>query len=251
MAGLTVAPEWLRPEWAAPDRVRALATTRAGGCSTGDHASLNLGAHVGDPLARVVENRRALHRAADLPSQPRWLKQLHGTNVVRAEETRRSPEADAAWTDAPGVVCAVLTADCLPVLFCDRGARAVAAAHAGWRGLSSGILRATVDTLRAQGIAPGELMAWLGPAISANAYEVDAPVRDAFAGRLPGAESCFTETRPGHWACDLYGLARLELGALGVQDVSGGKYCTHSDARFFSYRRSPRCGRQATLIWLE
>jgi YfiH family protein len=238
----------IAPDWPAPPAVRALATGRAGGTSRGIYASLNLGDHVGDEPARVAANRERLRRLAGLPAEPRWLRQVHGNAVAAAEAA--APEADAMVTREPRVVCAVLTADCLPVLLCDEAGRHVAAAHAGWRGLQAGILEATVARLRAAGA--GELIAWLGPAISARAYEVGAELREAFLGTDPGAGEGFAPNARGRWQMDLPGIARRRLLALGVAAVYGGTLCTHGDAaRFFSHRRDGTTGRQATLIWLE
>ena len=237
---------WLPAEWPAAPRVHAATSLRVGGVSPSPWASLNLAVHVGDEPARVYENRRRL----GLPAEPLWLEQVHGTTVVAAHAVvpGKTPRADAAWTDRPGVICAVLTADCLPVLFCDRAGRRVAAAHAGWRGLAAGVLEATVAALAVPGT---ELLAWLGPAIGPVAYEVDAAVRDAFLASDPETTAAFTTTRPGHWQCDLYHLARRRLASLGVQ-VTGGEHCTFREAdRFFSYRRDGRTGRMASVIWIE
>ena len=238
------------PDWPAPAPVRAFATTRDGGVSTGDYAGLNLGDHVGDAALAVANNRRLLEEQCKLPAAPRWLTQVHGPLVVVADEVSVPFEADAAWTDSNDVVCAVMTADCLPVLLCDRAGNCVAAAHAGWRGLCSGVLELTVDRFLAAAVLPDDVLVWLGPAISAAAYEVDARVRDAFLDRDVGCEQAFVPTRPGHWQLDLYAAARGILAAQGVVHVYGGSFCTFSDARFFSHRRDSRCGRQAALIWL-
>jgi len=237
---------WFPADWPAPVGVHAATSRRSGGVSPPPWASLNLALHVEDDPRRVVENRRRL----GLPNEPVWLEQVHGTAVVAAHAVApgATPRADAAWTDRPGVICAVLTADCLPVLFCDRAGSRVAAAHAGWRGLAAGVLEATVVALA---VSASKLLAWLGPAIGPDAYEVDATVRDAFLVTDPGAASAFTATRPGHWHLDLYCLARRRLEVLGVQ-VFGGEHCTFTETdRFFSYRRDGRTGRMASVIWLE
>jgi YfiH family protein len=245
----------IQPEWPAPARVRALMTTRAGGVSSPPYASLNLGAHVGDDPASVAENRVRLR--ALLPAEPRWLNQVHGNEVVdldtRPEDMR--PDADAAIARAPDTVCAVLTADCLPVLFCDRAGTVVAATHAGWRGLAGGVLEATVQ---AMGTAPGDILAWLGAAIGPDAFEVGEEVRQAFIEQHPLAAIAFRpasvgtlDEAPHKWLCDIYALARIRLAAIGVNEVYGGGLCTMTDtARFYSYRRDGATGRMASAIWI-
>lgn len=237
----------IRPDWPAPASVHAFATGRAGGVSGGPFASLNLGDHVGDDPASVVANRERLRCLAGLPAEPRWLRQVHGATVATPEAP--PAEADAMFTQQPDVVCVVLTADCLPVLLCDTAGRHAAAAHAGWRGLAAGIIEATVKRLRAAGA--GELIAWLGPAISAAAYEVGPEVRDALLSADPAAGAGFTRNARGRWQMDLPGLARRRLRALGIAASYGGELCTHGEpGRFFSHRRDGATGRQATLIWL-
>jgi YfiH family protein len=237
----------LRPDW--PAAVDALVTTREGGASGGAYASLNLGLRSGDDEAAVRENRRRLQ--ALLPSPPVWLRQVHGTRVADADAARATgaePEADAAVARRPGTVCAVLVADCMPVLLADEAATVVAVAHAGWRGLCGGVLEATVG---AMGVAPERLIAWLGPAIGARVYEVGEEVRAAFLARDQASAQAFRAARPGHWLLDLYAVARQRLAAQGVARVHGGGLCTFSDpARFFSYRRDGSTGRMAALIWL-
>lgn len=235
------------PDWPAPPRVRALQTLRSGGCSPAPWAGFNLGDHVGDEPARVAANRAALR--ARLPGEPCWLQQVHGTVTVDAAKPQKCPEADASWTRRPGVVCAVMTADCLPVLFCDQGGTVVAAAHAGWRGLLGGVLESTVA---AMACAPGDLLAWFGPAIGATAFEVGDEVRDAFLGESSAGAAAFIPGAPGKWLANLGKLARLRLERLGVTAIYGGGECTYRDsARYFSYRRDGQTGRMATLIWLE
>ncbi len=237
------------PDWPAPPRVRALSTTRAGGVSRGPYASLNLGDHVGDSPSAVASNRHRLVSACALPATPCWLRQVHGTVVADLRSAPPRPQADAAWSNRPGQICAILTADCLPVLLCDRAGSVVAAAHAGWRGLAAGVLEKTVERLP---VARAQLMAWLGPAIAQAAFEVGSEVRAAFVAQDAGAGECFTQAgTPGKYRADLYGLARRQLNALGVTAVYGGDACTHADAaRFFSHRRDGVCGRQASLVWL-
>lgn len=240
--------ELLRPDWDAPAAIAAVSTTRAGGVSAGPYASLNLGDHVGDDLAAVAENRRRLAEALDLPDEPVWLAQVHGTKVVEARPGAAPAEADAAISREPGVVCAVLTADCLPVLLASRGGDEVAAVHAGWRGLADGILDAALD---AMSTPPAELLAWLGPAIAQPAFEVGGEVRERFIGRDPVNAAFFAPNDRDRWQADLAGLARRELEAAGAT-VSGGDFCTHDEAeRFFSHRRDGKCGRHVTLIWLR
>lgn len=243
--------EFIYPDWPAPDNVRALATTRYGGVSVGGFSSLNLGDHVGDDSAIVARNRNILVERARLPAQPRWMVQVHGPVVVQADINVAGVEADAAWTESPDVVCAVLTADCLPVLLCDRGGKLVAVVHAGWRGLCSGVLDLTIDQFLGVDIPPTEILAWLGPAISPAAYEVGSVVKDSFLAREPSCTNSFTEVRPGIWQFNLYAAAREILASCGVTQVFGGGYCTYSEDRFYSYRRKSVCGRQAALIWLE
>jgi YfiH family protein len=213
--------------------------------------SLNLGAHVGDSPSAVAENRRRVRTLLSLPAEPAWLEQVHGARVADLDAPGGASlaPADAVITCRPGKVCAVQVADCLPVLLAARDASAVAVAHAGWRGLAAGVLEATVAKLA---VSPRELIAWLGPAISARYFEVGGEVRAAFLGGDPGAASAFTPNPRGRWQCDLGALARRRLAALGVTEVSGGTWCTYAEpARFFSYRRDGRCGRMGALVWLD
>lgn len=240
--------DWLQPDWPAPARVRALCTTRSGGVSRGPWASLNLGEHCGDELANVRANRSLLDR--HLPASPLWLRQVHGVRTVRHEGgARQPPEADAAVAYEADRVCAVLTADCLPILLCDRAGSRVAVAHAGWRGLAAGVLEAAVAAL---GGVPGDLLAWLGPAIGPGAYEVGRDVVSAFAARSGPDFSAAFAPSGDRWRLDLYAAARLELAHAGVRSVHGGGLCTYSDpGRFYSFRRDGVTGRMASLIWLE
>ena len=235
-------------EWPAPATVRAAATTRAGGVSPAPFDTLNLGAYTDDDPANVAANRRRLGDHLALPEPPRWLRQVHGTRVVDAATVEHDrTEADAQYTDRPGVVLAVLIADCLPVALTDTAGEEIAVAHAGWRGLCDGVLEASVAAFRAP---PSRLMAWLGPAIGACHYEVDARVRDAFMAADASAADALEPSRPGHWWLDLVSLARQRLTAAGVGGVHGGGYCTAGEPeRFFSHRRDGATGRQATLIW--
>jgi len=237
------------PDWPAPDRVRAVTTTRPGGVSQSPYASLNLAAHVGDNPLAVVENRRRLRQRLNLPAEPRWLQQVHGTGVVDAATRDEQPLADASFSRCSGVVCAVLTADCLPVLMCVRDGSAVAAAHAGWRGLSAGVLEATVTAL---GCDPQQLLVWLGPAIGAAVFEVGADVRETFVKTHPSAAAAFVVQPDGRWLADLYQLARIRLQAIGIPVIYGGGFCTYTDqARFYSFRHDRVTGRMASLIWLQ
>lgn len=241
----------LVPDWPAPSWVRAWVSTRAGGVSEGRFASLNLGAHVGDRDEHVRENRRRVRAARALPGEPCWLAQRHTATVLDLDRPGSAGErvADAAISGRAGVVCAVLTADCLPVLFTDSDGRRIAAAHAGWRGLAAGVLEAAAAAVGRPG---AELLAWIGPGIGAAAYEVGDEVRAAFLARAPAAAGGFERSGRGRWHGDLEWLARFSLAAAGVERVYGGGFCTYTDAaRFFSHRREAPCGRMASLIWLD
>jgi len=239
--------DWLVPRWPAPDSIHALSTLRGGGVSHAPYASLNLAGHVGDDPQAVRENRERLHRAAVLPAIPRWLTQVHGTSVAEIDRMIDGTEADATWTAMPGVICAVLTADCLPVLLCDVDGTRVAAVHAGWRGLAAGVIEAAVAALSVPG---RRLLAWLGPAIGPTAFEVGSEVRAQFVSADVAAADAFRPSRDDRCYADLYTLARLRLAACGVVAVSGGEWCTYRESeRFFSYRRDGQTGRMATLIW--
>ena len=238
--------DWLMPDWPAPARVKACVTTREGGVSLPPFDSLNLGDHVGDDPSAVAENRRRL--TDQFAITPAWLQQVHGIDVVEADPTRVAT-ADASWCATPGIACTAMTADCLPVLFCNRAGTRVAAAHAGWRGLASGVLEATLDSLA---LPADETLAWLGPAIGPQAFEVGPEVREAFIAQHTDAERAFQPSHnAGKFLADIYALARLRLAERGVTAVYGGGLCTVSDPRFFSYRRNARTGRFASLIWLE
>jgi polyphenol oxidase len=248
-AGTREAIGVLTPDWPAPPGVRAAFTLRAGGVSAPPYDSLNVGAHVGDDVSRVMENRRRVRESLSLPAEPAWLEQVHGTDVAEPDGRESSRPADAVISRRRGTVCAVQVADCLPVLFAARDASVVGVAHAGWRGLAAGVLEATVSRL---GVPPAQLVAWLGPAISAEHFEVGAEVRGAFVAQDAAAADAFTANARGRWQCDLAALARRRLAALGITAVSGGAWCTYADPRrFFSFRRDGRCGRMAALIWRE
>ena len=239
--------DWFSADWPANPRVRTLVTTRHGGVSAASYASLNLGLHVGDQEAQVLRNRELLRQ--QLPNEPVWLNQVHGILVQQAELARGTVDADASYTRQTGTVCAIMTADCLPVLLTDRSGSVVAAAHAGWRGLCNGVLEASIA---AMGVAPEELMAWLGPAIGPDAFEVGPEVRQAFMHQDEASQQAFSPISEDKYLADIYQLARLRLAKSGVGAVYGGKFCTVIDRdRFFSYRRDGRTGRMASLIWLQ
>jgi polyphenol oxidase len=252
--GDAATPGVLAPAWPAPKAVRAAFTLRGGGVSAPPYDSLNVGTHVGDAAAAVAENRRLVCAHLRLPAEPLWLEQVHGTDVLDLDKlgsaaSAAPPTADAAIARRPGNVCVMQVADCMPVLLASRDGSAVAAAHAGWRGLSAGVLEATVARL---GVPSEKLIAWLGPAIGAQNFEVGEEVRAAFLRHDAGAAEAFRANARGRWQCDLAALARGRLASLAIDAVWGGSWCTYSDpARFFSYRRDGRCGRMAALIWLE
>ncbi len=238
--------DWIIPDWPTPPNVRAVSTTRQGGVSLAPYHSFNLGSHVGDDPISVSANRTRLAASLQLPTMPVWLNQVHGARAVNAAGAER--EADVAYTGQRGIVCGVLTADCLPLLLCDAQGARVAAVHSGWRGLAAGVIEAALDVM-------GEgknLLAWLGPAIGPNAFEVGNEVREVFMAHDARAEQAFQPSGSGHWRADIYQLARQRLAAHGVTQVYGGNECTYSDAeRFYSYRRDGKTGRMATLIWIE
>ena len=241
--------ELVVPDWPAPTNVKAVTTTRIGGASEGRFASMNLGDGVGDDPARVRENRRRVRSALNLPSDPVWMKQVHGNEVCDIDNLENVPIADGSYCRKPGRVCAILTADCLPVFFCENRGTAVALAHAGWRGLAAGVIASTLKCLN---VPTEHLMVWLGPAIGPEAYEVGDDVRQHFLGLDKANADAFVPGRSNRWMADLYSLARRQLTGMGVTDIYGGKFCTHRDAeRFFSYRRDGQCGRMASLIWIE
>src|SRR3989338_7597491 len=235
------------PDWPAPAGVKALQTTRQGGVSIAPYDSLNLGSHVGDNPLAVERNRILLNTL--LPSEPVWLEQVHGTVVANADNASCLPQADACIARHRAAVCVVMTADCLPVLLCDEAGSVVGAVHAGWKGLAAGVIEAAV---LAMNVAPQSLMAWLGPAISQEAFEVGEEVRAAFVTVQPQAASAFTPGRPGKWFADIYALARLRLDTLGITQIYGGNHCTYREHKqFFSYRRDGATGRMGTFIWLS
>lgn len=248
--------QFIYPDWPAPANVHAAVSTRAGGVSLGAFAGFNVASHVGDAAGCVEANRALLQSALQLPEQPAWLTQVHGTAVLRrhacGEVLSAALEYDACYTDQPGCVCAVMTADCLPVLFCSRDGQEVAAAHAGWRGLVHGVLATTLASFRAEA---SEVFAWLGPAIGPASFTVGEDVRVQFLQQWdrygPAAvANCFERVGDQQWQCDLYALARLQLAAMGVGSVTGGGEDTCADnARYYSYRRDGDTGRMVSLVW--
>jgi hypothetical protein len=241
------------PDWPAPPNVRALQTTRAGGVSSAPYASLNLGSHVGDVPLAVARNRMFLNGL--LPAEPVWLEQVHGQVVANADTADCRPSADASVARHRASVCVVMTADCLPILLCDRQGTVVAAVHAGWKGLAAGVVEATVSAMKIEG---QQLMAWFGPAISQSAFEVGAEVRELFVAADPASDAAFIPRGGTHqhavqkFHADLYALARLRLNALGITRIYGGDRCTYREGeQFFSFRRDGETGRMGTFIWIE
>lgn len=244
---MSMSRNWIAPDWPAPDQVKAFITTRAGGVSRAPFNGLNLADHVGDEVDDVASNRALLREL--LPTEPLWLRQVHGNHVVAAENSIAGIEADASVAATPGIVCAVLTADCLPLLICDRLGSKIAAVHAGWRGLNNGVIENAIAAMR---VPPPELLVYLGPAIGPTAYEVGDDVRDVFIDDDESALTAFLPTENGKWLANLYELAQLRLRRLGVEEIYGGELCTYNDSeRFFSYRRDGVTGRMAALIWLN
>lgn len=244
-----IEPQFILPDWPATKNIRAAVTIRTGGVSQSPYATFNLATHVGDDPALVRDNRARLRAVLALPAEPLWLKQVHGITVVDAAQGGVEPEADGAFAARSGVVCAVLTADCLPILLCNRPGTKVAALHAGWRGLAGGVIEAGVRALNVSG---KELLAWLGPAIGPEKFEVGVEVRDIFMQHDPQAASAFRATRDGKYLADIYQLARQRFQKMGVTAVYGGGLCTVTDAvRFYSFRRDGVTGRMAALIWLD
>jgi YfiH family protein len=241
--------EWVIPDWNAPPRVRAFVTTRHGGVSTGAYASMNLGTRGGDDPIHVARNRRIVHDL--LPSTPRWMGQTHGNAVADLDRVSaaHAPEADAAVLGSSGAVGVVLTADCMPLFFCDAQGKRAGVVHAGWRGMSVGVIE---NAVRALNVAPAEVLAWMGPAIGPAAFEVGPEVREAFLAADPQAHVAFKPHVPGKYLADLYELARQRLARAGVAKVFGGGFCTFRDQeRFFSYRREKMSGRMGAFIWME
>jgi YfiH family protein len=241
-------PDTIKPEWSAPACVKVVSTLRQGGFSQAPYDSFNLAEHVGDEQACVFRNRQLLKQAYSLPAEPNWLEQTHSTRVVNLEnDTSRS--ADAAITRRMNTVAVVMTADCLPVLLCNRAGTEVAVIHAGWRGLADGVIQETLNKMHS---CASELMAWIGPGISRHFFEVGDEVRDIFLLHSGQNRPFFISARAGHWLCDLQGIASSILERRGVAEVGLAPACSYRDeAQFFSYRRSATTGRMASLIWIE
>lgn len=240
----------IRASWPVKPSIHALTTTRLDGVSEAPFAGLNFAFHVGDDPAHVEQNRQILQKALGLKKPAQWLEQVHGCGVVKAAADDCPMAADACWSDEPGLACAIMTADCLPVLFCDRAGSRVAAAHAGWRGLAGGVLENTLAVFD----DPAEVQVWLGPAIGPLAFEVGDDVFLAFCEEQPLASDAFVRspTNPDKWLADIYQLARIRLNAAGVTDIYGGDFCTFTDSEYFySYRRDGQTGRMVSLIWIE
>ena len=240
--------ETIAPEWDSPARVRALCTTRVGGESPAPYDEFNLGMHLGDDVECVARNRARLREQMNLPAEPDWIRQTHGIRAV-VLESDRDRDADAAITRQPGRVAAVMVADCLPLLVCNRGGSEVAAIHAGWRGLRAGVIASALDAMQSP---PDALQAWIGPAISQAHFEVGDEVYSAFVEASPESGRCFVANRRGHWLCDLRAIARQQLAGYGVATIECDSHCTYRDRDlFFSYRRDGLTGRQAAMIWIE
>lgn len=244
---MTGIKHWLVPDWPAPANIHAATTLRTGGVSLGTFSSLNPATHVSDDNERVRQNRQILRVMLDLPAEPVWLEQIHSNRAVKALKTAIVEQADASYSNESGVVCAVMTADCLPLLVCSTDGVQIAAIHAGWRGLLAGVITNTVVAMQQQ-----DLLVWLGPAIGPDCFEVGPEVREAFLEKSASFNDAFKQQGNGKWLADIYQLARIELAALGIVNVYGGTHCTFTEhERFYSYRRESQTGRMATLIWRE
>ena len=244
---MTGIKHWLVPDWPAPANIHAATTLRTGGVSRGTFSSLNPATHVSDDNERVRQNRQIIRAMLALPAEPVWLAQIHSNRAVKAVKTALLEQADASYTNESGVVCAVMTADCLPLLICSTDGAQIAAIHAGWRGLLSGVITNTVVAMQQQ-----DFLVWLGPAIGPDCFEVGPEVREAFLEKSASFNDAFKQQGNGKWLADIYQLARIELAALGIVNVYGGTHCTFTEhERFYSYRRESQTGRMATLIWRE
>ncbi len=248
--GLMHSFDWITPHWPAPENVACISTSRYGGFSRGKYSSLNLAAHVGDEARCVKKNRTLLVNELQLSGEPTWLNQQHGNTAIRlTASTEDNVQADAAYTMETGIVCAILTADCLPVLLCNRHGSCVAAVHAGWRGLLKGVLENALNVLP---VDVSQLICWLGPAIGPCKFEVGEAVRQKFIDRDKRHQKAFRPGRPGKYAVDIYQISRNILVTHGVRAIFGGEHCTYTEnERFFSYRRDGVTGRMATMIWLK
>lgn len=236
---------WITADWPAPENIHAISTLRTGGISQGEFSSLNPADHVNDKLQHVLANRQMIKTMLALPADPVWLRQTHSIQAVCADRVTGTPEADASYTTQSNIVCAVLTADCLPILLCDPQGTTVAAIHGGWRGLLNGIIESTLCKM-----PHGEFMAWLGPAIGAQSFEAGDDVRNAFISKSEQFRAAFKNHAEGKYLADIYQIARILLNNAGVQKIYGGQFCTVRESeRFFSYRRDGQTGRMATMIW--
>ena len=273
---MTGIKHWLVPDWPAPANIHAATTLRTGGVSLGTFSSLNPATHVSDDNERVRQNRQIIRAMLDLPAEPVWLEQIHSNRAVKAVKTVLLEQADASYSNESGVVCAVMTADCLPLLVCSVDGTQIAAIHAGWRGLLAGVITNTVVAMQIPHSPPflkgevnqfysadlgsplckrgasADLLVWLGPAIGPDCFEVGPEVREAFLEKSASFNDAFKQQSNGKWLADIYQLARIELAALGIVNVYGGTHCTFTEQeRFYSYRRESQTGRMATLIWRE
>jgi len=241
--------DWIVPDWPVPIQVKSIMTTRLGGISPSPYDSMNLAYHVQDDAQYVAANRACLQETLGLSKRPFWVNQVHGVDVADVSKDTTGCDADAVYSRERGMACCVMTADCLPVLLCDREGREVAAVHAGWRGLQQGVIEQAIEHFSA---APKDIYVWLGAAISVKAFEVGDEVRQAFIRDNEQDAACFYAVNNGHWMADLYQLARQRLARIGIGYVGGGDYCTFTDSRrFYSYRREAVTGRMASLIWIE
>ncbi|MCK5191913.1 MAG: peptidoglycan editing factor PgeF [Methylococcales bacterium] len=235
---------WLAADWPAPENIKAGTTLRSGGISSGKYCSLNLAMHVGDNPRNVIDNRKRIKSLLELPAEPMWLQQTHGSRVVRAE-CADNLEADASFSNKKNIICAIMTADCLPLLLCSQDGGYVAAVHGGWRGLLAGVIENTVNAMQQR-----DLLAWMGPAIGPKCFEVGAEVCDTFIHKRAEYSSAFSKLENSKWFADIYRIARITLMANGITRIYGGEYCTVTDqSRFYSYRREGETGRMTTLIW--
>jgi len=239
---------WIKPDWPVADNIHAAVTLRTGGVSKGVFQSLNPALHVNDNAERVMTNRQHISQMLKLPAEPVWLEQVHGDRVIKADENAALKQADASFTEQPGVVCTVMTADCLPILLANANGSQIAAIHGGWRGLLAGVISNTVALFNSS----NNVIAWLGPAIGPDCFEVGAEVQSSFVAKSPKYSDAFKQKNQDKYLADIYQLARIELAMLGIKQVYGGDFCTVSDKqRFYSYRRDGETGRMATLIWRD